>query len=89
MYAWTYNLFSHKDFCPKLELSEPTVVDWCNFYRDICTDYYERHSIILGGQDKVVEIDETCSGKESTMWTEEFLKSKFVEATTSRTKKAS
>ena len=63
MYAWSYDLFSHKDFCRELELSEPTVVDWCNFHRDICTDHFESHPILLGGPDKVVEIDETCFGK--------------------------
>ena len=63
MYAWAYDLFSYKDFCRELELSEPTVVDWCNFQRNICTDHFERHPILLGGPDKIVDILETCFGK--------------------------
>ena len=39
---------------------EKTVVDWCNFHRDICTNHFERHPILLEGIGNVVEIDDTC-----------------------------
>lgn len=35
-----------------------TIVDWLNFCRDICTQYFLLHPIILGGEGSVVEVDE-------------------------------
>ena len=63
MYVWSKDLFLQKDFCRELNLCEKTVVDWCNFHRDICTNHFERHPILLGGPGNVVEIDKTCLGK--------------------------
>ena len=63
MYAWARDLFLHKDFIRELKLTEKRVVDWCNFHRDICTDHFERHPILLGGPGSVVEIDERRFGK--------------------------
>ena len=41
-------------------LGQHTIVDWMNFFRDVCAQYLERHSERIGGADAVVEIDETC-----------------------------
>ena len=41
-------------------LGQHTIVDWMNFFRDVCAQYLERHSKRIGGVDTFVEIDETC-----------------------------
>uniref|UniRef100_A0A914HUB0 Transposase n=1 Tax=Globodera rostochiensis TaxID=31243 RepID=A0A914HUB0_GLORO len=43
-----------------IEDGKQTITDWTNFFRDICAEYFVRHSIQIGGQGIVVEIDETC-----------------------------
>ena len=39
------------------------IVDWYNFHRDVCAQYFIDHSIMIGGPGKVVEIDESKFGK--------------------------
>lgn len=36
-----------------------TVVDWFRYSRELCVDYFERNTCIIGGPGTVVEIDET------------------------------
>ena len=68
MYAWARDLFLHQDFIRELKLTEKTIVDWCNCHRNICTDHFNRHLILLKDPGSFVEIVETCFGKESTTW---------------------
>ncbi len=43
--------------------SSRTVVDWYNFHRDVCAQYFLDHPVVVGGVGKVVEIDESKFGK--------------------------
>ena len=38
--------------------SATTIVDWKNFCREVMVEYFIRHPIILGGEGRIVEIDE-------------------------------
>lgn len=40
-------------------VSENTIVDWKNFCRDVCTSYFVRHPVLLGGIGEIVEVDES------------------------------
>ena len=40
-----------------------TIVDWCNFCRELCLIILEMDSEPIGGLDKIVEIDEWKFGK--------------------------
>ncbi|GBN92595.1 hypothetical protein AVEN_106849-1 [Araneus ventricosus] len=46
-----------------MNVSEPTVVDWKSFCREVCVDMIIRDSKKLGGVGHVVEIDESKFGK--------------------------
>ena len=35
-----------------------TIVDWKNFCRDICLEYFTRNPVVIGGPGQTVEIDE-------------------------------
>ncbi len=43
--------------------SSRTMVDWYNFPRDVCAQYFLDHPVVVGGVGKVVEIDESKFGK--------------------------
>ena len=43
--------------------STNTVVDWYNFHRDVCAQYFIDHPLQIGGAGKVVEIDEAKFGR--------------------------
>ncbi|GBN83786.1 hypothetical protein AVEN_224995-1 [Araneus ventricosus] len=47
----------------ELNVSEPTVVDWKSFRREVCVDMIIRGSKKLGGVGQVLEIDESKFGK--------------------------
>ena len=55
-----------------LDLSNHTVVDWLNFIRDVCAQYFLDHPIEIGGLGIAVEIDESKFGRrkyiEVDMW---------------------
>jgi hypothetical protein len=38
--------------------SNHIISDWLNFLRDVCSAYFIRHPVILGGIGKRVELDE-------------------------------
>ena len=38
-------------------------IDWFNFIRDVCAQYFLDHPIAIGGPGKIVEIDESKFGK--------------------------
>ena len=40
-----------------------TMVDWYSFCRGVCLDYLALHSEQIGGDGKIVEIDESAFGK--------------------------
>lgn len=40
-----------------------TLVDWMNYYREICGQYFVHHPIHIGGEGVIVEIDETVITK--------------------------
>ncbi len=43
--------------------SSNTIVDWYNFHRDVCMQYFFDHPVQIGGLGKVVEIAESKFGK--------------------------
>ena len=47
----------------EVKVSTRIAVDWCNFFRDVCGQYFLDHSITIGGLSKTVEIDESKFGK--------------------------
>ena len=46
-----------------LQISEPTAIDWYNFLRDVCAEYFAQHPVQIGGPGIEVEIDESKFGK--------------------------
>ena len=46
-----------------LQISHPTAVDWYNFLRDVCAEYFKLHPMVIGGQGIEVEIDESKFGR--------------------------
>eukprot|EP00731_Ephydatia_muelleri_P005632 Em0002g1808a len=63
--------FFHHGFLDKLDyviqdelqfqlgiVGEHTIVDWKNFCRDICLEYFIRNPVVIGGPGQTVEIDE-------------------------------
>ena len=51
----------------ELQISEPTGVDWFNFIRDVCAEYFKQNpvEIHVGGPGIHVEIDESKFGRRS------------------------
>lgn len=47
----------------ELNISSSTAVDWASFCRELCTLWVEQHSVQVGGEGTVVEIDEVKIGK--------------------------
>ena len=43
--------------------AKQTIVDWFNFHRDVCAQYFIDNPMMLGGPGKIVEIDESKFGK--------------------------
>lgn len=62
---WAYELFQEKDYIRELKLLNKSVVDWGNFHREICAQYFDKHPIKIGGIGHIVEIDETVLVKGS------------------------
>ena len=44
-------------------MSKKTGVDWYNFLRDVCAQYYVDHPNVIGGPGIEVEIDESKFGR--------------------------
>ncbi len=61
-YLWAANA-TVKLTAEVTELSKPTVIDWFNFLRDVCTNWMRDHPPIVGGIGHVVEIDESVVSK--------------------------
>ncbi|KAL5470816.1 hypothetical protein EMCRGX_G028842 [Ephydatia muelleri] len=47
----------------EMEVAAQTAVDWYNFIRDVCAQYFIDHPAIIGGPGVEVEIDESKFGK--------------------------
>ena len=47
----------------ELQISEPTGVDWFNFIRDVCAEYFKQNPVEIGGPGIHVEIDESKFGR--------------------------
>lgn len=61
MYFWSQKLDSHSFLRRHCDFaSESTIVDWKNFVRDICAEYFIKHPQIIGGVGHIVEIDESA-----------------------------
>ncbi|XP_061191636.1 uncharacterized protein LOC133199826 [Saccostrea echinata] len=61
-YFWVYQV-SELFVRHELEIACQTIVDWYNFAREVCTCVLEKESEKIGGEGKVVEIDESKFGK--------------------------
>ena len=51
------------DAAREIGASARVTVDWFNFCRDVCAQYFLDHPIVIGGPGTVVEIDESKFGK--------------------------
>ena len=47
----------------EVNITEGVAIDWYNFFRDVCGQYFLDNPIVIGGPGKVVEIDESKFGK--------------------------
>lgn len=56
---WSRGL-SQKHVCETLGVSNHTMVDVFNFFRQICKRYFDQHPIKLGGEQRIIQIDESC-----------------------------
>ena len=59
MYLWSIGT-SEKNACLQVDVSPRVMVDIYNFFRETCIQYFQENPIKLGGQRKVIEIDESC-----------------------------
>jgi hypothetical protein len=59
---WSVNLPQHQ-IIQQLSLATNTAVDWDSFCREVCEVTIMRESCKIGGEGKVVQIDESLFGK--------------------------
>ena len=62
MYLWTRQT-RVTSAAKEAKVSERVAVDWHNFFRDVCGQYFIGHPISIGGPGQVVEVDESKFGK--------------------------
>lgn len=62
-YYWAHSLGTqeHQEF--ETEISHPTVVQWHQYFRDVCAQHIVQNPQQIGGPNEIVEIDETCLSK--------------------------
>ena len=59
IYFWAFEIDKQSFMLRELKIgSQNTVVDWKNFCRDICAEWYIAHPVKIGGVGHIVEIDE-------------------------------
>ena len=46
-----------------LKVTDHTAVNWYNFIRDVCAQYFPDHPKVIGGPGEEVEIDESKFGR--------------------------
>ena len=57
-------VIQYEDIKLELEISsQHTIVDWMQFCRDICVEYFVRNPMRIGGEGRIVEIDESLFAK--------------------------
>ena len=57
-------VIQYEDIKLELEISSKhTIVDWMQFCRDICVEYFVRNPMEIGGEGRMVEIDESLFAK--------------------------
>ncbi|XP_063814357.1 uncharacterized protein LOC135054871 isoform X2 [Pseudophryne corroboree] len=59
IYCWSRELTSIKFCKQKLNMSQPSVVDWNNYIREVCVWRMEQMDTTIGGEGLCVEIDES------------------------------
>ena len=60
IYHWSFEELSCKKAQREFEIgSDHTTVDWRNFMRDICAEYFIAHPRAIGGPGMTVQIDES------------------------------
>ena len=57
--CWAYEELSFKKAQREFAISEHTFVNWRNFMRDICAEYFMQNPMMIGGPGVVVQIDES------------------------------
>ena len=62
MYLWSRQT-RVTEAAAEVKISNRVAIDWFNFFRDVCAEYFLAHPITIGGPGKVVEIDESKFGK--------------------------
>ena len=55
--------FSYKVARQELDLADNTINDWCSFAREVIVDWVWKRTKKIGGEGKIVEIDESKFGK--------------------------
>ena len=62
-YFWVHDLgtIAHQMF--EVEIASEAAVQWHQYFRDVCAEYFVNHPQVIGGLGADVEIDETCLSK--------------------------
>ena len=59
MYLWSEHPSETKAY-RQVSVSEKSMIDFYNFFRGVCTRYFEQHPIQLGGPGVRIEVDDSC-----------------------------
>ncbi|XP_067124164.1 uncharacterized protein [Centruroides vittatus] len=60
-YLWSFELDKQDFLMRELQIaSVNTILDWKQFCRDICHEWFLLHPVVIGGPGHTVEIDESC-----------------------------
>lgn len=62
IYTWTYEC-SNQQISEFIDISENSVTDWANLFREICSWKLLQQPIMLGGPNQIVQIDESVIAK--------------------------
>lgn len=57
------NSYDSKQVADILEVNKNILTDWTNFIKEVCSDYLRMNGTMIGGDSKIVEIDETKFGR--------------------------
>ena len=49
-YWWSQELGTNDQHCREIGIASEAAVDWRNFFRDICAEFFIRHPVQIGGQ---------------------------------------
>jgi hypothetical protein len=62
-YLWTHQYGIQEDHEFEVGVSHATCVQWLQYFRDVCAEYFVNNPQQIGGPGITVEIDETCVSK--------------------------